>query len=114
MCPAAPTVAQTRYLKVRDRASYEFALVSAAAALTIEKGVVRQARLSAVGGVGTKPWRLRACEAAIVGKPAKRATFEGAAELASEGARPLHHNHYKLDLLSRTIVRALEMAGEVA
>ena len=98
---------------MRDRASYEFALVSAAAALTIEKGVVRQARL-AVGGVGTKPWRLRACEAAIVGKPAKRATFEGAAELASEGARPLHHNHYKLDLLSRTIVRALEMAGEVA
>jgi len=104
---------RARYLKVRDRASYEFALVSAAAALFIEDGLIRQARLAA-GGVGTRPWRLRACEAALVGRKAERPTFEEAAALAAQGARPLQHNHYKVELLPRTIVRALEMAGEVA
>jgi xanthine dehydrogenase YagS FAD-binding subunit len=104
---------RARYLKVRDRASYEFALVSAAAALDTADGVIREARLAA-GGVGTKPWRLRACEEALVGRPAERQVFEEAAGRAGEGARPLHHNHYKVELLPRTIVRALEMAGEVA
>jgi xanthine dehydrogenase YagS FAD-binding subunit len=104
---------RARYLKVRDRASYEFALVSAAVALAIEDGVIRQARL-AVGGVGTRPWRLRACETALVGRKPERWTFEEAAKLAAQGARPLPHNRYKVDLLPRTIVRALEMAGEVA
>ena len=102
-----------RYLKVRDRASYEFALVSAAAALSIEDGAIREARL-AVGGVGTRPWRLRACEAALVGRTLERRAFEEAARFAAQGARPLQHNHYKVELLPRTIVRALEMAGEVA
>ena len=68
-CPAAPHARRARYLKVRDRASYEFALVSAAAALHIEGGVIREARLAA-GGVGTRPWRLRACEEALVGNGA--------------------------------------------
>jgi xanthine dehydrogenase YagS FAD-binding subunit len=104
---------RARYLKVRDRASYEFALVSAAAALAIEDGAIRLARL-AVGGVGTRPWRLRACEAALVGRKPERRTFEEAAELAAQGTRPLQHNHYKIDLLPRTIVRTLEMVGEVA
>jgi xanthine dehydrogenase YagS FAD-binding subunit len=104
---------RARYLKVRDRASYEFALVSAAAALSIEDGAIRLARL-AVGGVGTRPWRLRACEAALVGWKPERRSFEEAAELAAQGARPLQHNHYKVDLLPRTVVRALELAGEVA
>jgi xanthine dehydrogenase YagS FAD-binding subunit len=104
---------RARYLKVRDRASYEFALVSAAAALAIEAGAIRQARL-AVGGVGTRPWRLRACEAALVGRKPERGTFEAAAELAVQGARPLQHNHYKVELLPPTVARALEMAGEVA
>jgi xanthine dehydrogenase YagS FAD-binding subunit len=104
---------RARYLKVRDRASYEFALVSAAAALSIEDGAIRLARL-AVGGVGTRPWRLRACEAALVGRKPERRTFAAAAELAAQGARPLRHNHYKIDLLPRTVVRALELAGEVA
>ncbi|PRD43079.1 FAD-binding molybdopterin dehydrogenase [Phyllobacterium phragmitis] len=111
--PGGPDSRRARYLKVRDRASYEFALVSAAAALDVEDGVIRSARI-AVGGVGTKPWRLRACEEALVGKPADRPTFEAAAQLATEGARPLSHNHYKVELLPRTIVRALEMSGEVA
>jgi len=111
--PAGTHGRRARYLKVRDRASYEFALVSTAAALFIEDGMIRQARLAA-GGVGTRPWRLRACEAALVGRPPERRTFEAAAELAAQGARRLQHNHYKIELLPRTIVRALEMTGEVA
>jgi xanthine dehydrogenase YagS FAD-binding subunit len=111
--PGAAYSRQARYLKVRDRASYEFALVSAAAALSVEDGVIREARL-AVGGVGTRPWRLRACEAALVGRRLERQAFEEASALATEGARPLHHNHYKVELLPPTIVRALEMAGEMA
>jgi xanthine dehydrogenase YagS FAD-binding subunit len=104
---------RARYLKVRDRASYEFALVSTAAALDIDNGVIRAARLAA-GGVGTRPWRLRACENALIGKPPNRRVFEIAARLSLDGARPLSGNRYKLDLLPRTLVRALEMAGDVA
>jgi xanthine dehydrogenase YagS FAD-binding subunit len=104
---------QARYLKVRDRASYEFALVSAAVALEMEGGAIRQARV-AVGGVGTRPWRMRAVEEALIGKAPDRLAFEAAAQLSLEGTRPLSHNHYKVELLPRTIVRALEMAGEVA
>ena len=111
--PGSPEARRARYLKVRDRASYEFALVSAAAALAVEDGVVRAVRLAA-GGVGTRPWRLRACEAARIGKPPARAAFEAAARLALEGARPVAGNHYKIELLPRTIVRALELAGEMA
>ncbi len=111
--PGGPHARRARYLKVRDRASYEFALVSTAAALHIEDGVIREARL-AVGGVGTRPWRMRACEAALTGKAPDRSAFEAAARLALEGARPLSGNRYKVELLRRTMVRALEMAGEVA
>ncbi|KXF75789.1 FAD-binding molybdopterin dehydrogenase [Paramesorhizobium deserti] len=111
--PGGPYGRRARYLKVRDRASYEFALVSAAVALDVEEGLIRSSRI-AVGGVGTKPWRLRACETALAGKPADRSSFEAAARLATEGVRPLSHNHYKAELLPRTIVRALEMAGDVA
>jgi xanthine dehydrogenase YagS FAD-binding subunit len=111
--PGGPHARRARYLKVRDRASYEFALVSTAAALDIEGGVIRQARLAA-GGVGTRPWRLRASEQALTGKAPNRQAFEAAAQLALEGARPLSGNRYKVELLPRTVVRALEMAGEVA
>lgn len=104
---------RARYLKVRDRASYEFALVSAAVALDVEGGIIRAARIAA-GGVGTRPWRMRACEELLVGRPPERKAFEAAAAVAVEGARALQHNHYKVELLPRTIVRALEMAGEVA
>jgi len=111
--PGGPHARRARYLKVRDRASYEFALVSAAAALHIEGGVIRQARLAA-GGVGTRPWRMRASEEALIGKAPDRQAFEAAARLALEGARPLSGNHYKVELLPRTMARALEMAGEIA
>jgi xanthine dehydrogenase YagS FAD-binding subunit len=109
--PGGPHARRARYLKVRDRSSYEFALVSTAAALEIESGVIRQARLAA-GGVGTRPWRMRACEEALIGRPADRQAFEAAARLAREGTRPLSCNRYKVELLQRTIVRALEMAAE--
>jgi len=111
--PSGRYAHRARYLKVRDRSSYEFALVSAAAALDIRGDIIREARL-AVGGVGTRPWRLRRCEAALIGKAPQRPTFEAAAQRALEGTRPLPGNRYKVELLPRTIVRALEMAGEVA
>jgi xanthine dehydrogenase YagS FAD-binding subunit len=111
--PGGPHARRARYLKVRDRASYEFALVSAAVALDVEGGVIRQARVAA-GGVGTRPWRMRAVEHALAGQALDRAVFETAAHLSIEGASPLSHNGYKIELLPRTIIRALEMAGEVA
>lgn len=111
--PGGPYVQHARYLKVRDRASYEFAIVSAAAALHIESGVVRAARL-ACGGVGTRPWRMRACEQALIGRAPDRKNFEAAGRLALEGAHPRAGNRFKMELLPRTIVRALEMAGEHA
>jgi xanthine dehydrogenase YagS FAD-binding subunit len=109
--PGGPHARRARYLKVRDRASYEFAVVSAAVALQVEDGRVRAARI-ACGGVGTRPWRMRASEEALVGERADRAAFERCARAAASGARPLAHNHYKVELLPRTIVRALELAGE--
>jgi xanthine dehydrogenase YagS FAD-binding subunit len=104
---------RARYLKVRDRASYEFALIAAAAVLDLEGGVIRHVRL-AVGGAGTRPWRLRSVEQALAGKSFERTNLEAAAKTALEGVRPLSGNHYKVELLPRTIVRALEMAGEIA
>jgi xanthine dehydrogenase YagS FAD-binding subunit len=111
--PGGPHATRARYLKVRDRASYEFALVSAAVALDLDSGVIRRARVAA-GGVGTRPWRMRAVEEALIGKAPDRETFAAAAHLATEGARPLSHNGYKVELLPRTIVRALEMVGNAA
>jgi xanthine dehydrogenase YagS FAD-binding subunit len=111
--PINPWSRKARYLKVRDRSSYEFALVSTAAALHVDEGIIRAARV-ACGGVGTRPWRMYAVEAALVGRRAQRATFEIAAQRAIEGARSLSGNHFKVDLLPRTITRALEMAGDVA
>jgi xanthine dehydrogenase YagS FAD-binding subunit len=111
--PGGPHAKAARYLKVRDRQSYEFALVSAAVALHVEDDVIRDARI-ACGGVGTRPWRMRACEAALIGKAPQREAFAAAAALSTEGARPLAHNAYKVALLPRTITRALETAGERA
>ncbi len=111
--PGGPHSRRARYLKVRDRASYEFALVSAAVAIDIDRGIVRGARI-ACGGVGTRPWRMRHCERALVGRSAGREAYQAAALLARDGGRPLQHNHFKLDLLPHTIVRALEMAGDIA
>jgi len=87
--------------------------VSAAVALEIDGGTIRSARI-ACGGVGTVPWRMRAAEQALTGKHASPAVFEAAARTTVAGASPAPDNHYKLDLLPRTVVRALEMATEVA
>ncbi|MDK1481793.1 xanthine dehydrogenase family protein subunit M [Sinorhizobium sp. 6-117] len=111
--PSGPHSRRARYLKVRDRESYEFALVSAAVAMETEGGVIRSARI-ACGGVGTRPWRMRASEAELIGKEPSRPVFEAAARLAADGARPATGNHYKVELLQRTIVRTLEMVGEMA
>ncbi|RSM56179.1 FAD-binding molybdopterin dehydrogenase [Amycolatopsis sp. WAC 01376] len=97
---------RSTYVKVRDRSSYEFALASAAAAVLVRGGVVRDVRLAA-GGVGTRPWRLAAVEDALRGKPLRLDVVEKAAALATEGARPLAHNGFKVPLLRRTITRAL-------
>lgn len=106
-----PYAGTGRYLKVRDRASYEFALVSAAASLDVQDGVIREARL-ACGGVGTRPWRMREAEALLQGRPPTRASFEAAALATVAGAEPMPGNRFKVPLLQRTVVRALELAGE--
>jgi xanthine dehydrogenase YagS FAD-binding subunit len=111
--PGGRYARRARYLKVRDRSSYEFAVVSAAAALDIENGTIREARI-ACGGVGTMPWRMRASEKALAGKPADRATFEQAARLSLAGAQARSGNAFKMDLLPATIVRALELARDVS
>jgi xanthine dehydrogenase YagS FAD-binding subunit len=109
--PASAAAARSSYLKIRDRASFEFALVSVAAGLEIEQGVVRAARLAA-GGVGTGPWRLKAAEAALAGQPATAESYERAAALAIEGASPLPLNAFKVELLRRAVRRALQTLGE--
>ena len=97
------------YLKLRDRASYEFALASAAVVLTIRSGNITHARI-ALGGVGTKPWRSPEAEAALAGKPANDTTFRQAAEAALRDARPQSENRFKIELAKRCLTHALRMA----
>jgi xanthine dehydrogenase YagS FAD-binding subunit len=97
------------YLKLRDRASYEFALASAAVVAKVESGHVRYIRV-AMGGVGTKPWRSHEAEAALMGKPADPANFRKAAEAALAGARPQTENAFKVELAKRCLVRTFKMA----
>ena len=108
--PASPVARRSHYLKVRDRASFEFAVVSAAVALDINGGRIRSARV-ALGGVGTKPWRVQRVEAALSGEKLEPAALRGAAALAAEGAHGRGHNSFKLELMQRVIVRAVETAG---
>src|SRR5881397_667318 len=98
------------YLKLRDRASYEFALASAAVVLTIASGKITRARV-ALGGVGTKPWRSPEAEAALVGQPANEANFHQAAESALRDARPQSENGFKIELAKRCLAHALQMAA---
>jgi xanthine dehydrogenase YagS FAD-binding subunit len=104
--PAAPVARRSIYLKFRDRQSYEFALVSVAAAVEARDGVITEARL-ALGGVGTKPWRARRAEAELVGAPAEEATFWAAAEAELDGAVVREHNAFKVPLGQRAAVRGL-------
>lgn len=104
----APSAAAARscYLKLRDRASYEFALVSAAAGLEIAGGTIRAARIG-LGGVATVPWRSHAAEAVLTGAAPDAAAFAAAAEAALADAVPRRHNGFKAELARRAIVRAL-------
>ncbi|MES2438646.1 MAG: xanthine dehydrogenase family protein subunit M [Verrucomicrobiota bacterium] len=101
------------YLKVRDRASYAFALVSVAVALDLDGDTIKEARI-AMGGVAHKPWRAAKAEQFLTGKPASSANFEAAADAEMAGAKPLEHNAYKVELGRRAIVRALEQAAKPA
>ena len=98
---------------MRDRASFDFALASAAVALELADGVVKTARV-ALGGVATKPWRSAEAEAALVGKRPGRDAYAAAAEAALRGAHPRRHNGFKVELARRTLVRALERVGGAA
>jgi xanthine dehydrogenase YagS FAD-binding subunit len=111
--PAGRYARRARYLKVRDRASYEFAVVSAAAALDVDGGIIREARI-ACGGVGTRPWRMRACEQLLAGKSADRDAFKAAAQESIAGAQAQSGNAHKMELLPPTIVRALELARDMS
>lgn len=101
--------AKSVYLKLRDRASYEFALASAAVVARVEGGHVKYVRI-AMGGVGTKPWRAHEAEAALMGKPATQEHFRHAADAALAGARPQKDNAFKIELAKRCVVRSLKMA----
>lgn len=107
--PASPFARHASYLKVRDRASYAFALVSVAALLDIDNGVVRGARI-ALGGVAQKPWRLPEAEAALAGSALSDASANRAATLLTAGAVGLKDNQFKIAMVQRAIVRALRQA----
>jgi xanthine dehydrogenase YagS FAD-binding subunit len=111
--PPSPFDAHSRYIKVRDRASYEFALVSVAAALDLQDGRVRSARI-ALGGVAHKPWRAEAAEQSLARQKPEPALFEAAAAQAIAGAKPYRGNTFKVELAKRAIVRALSAAGGIA
>ena len=110
--PANRFQANSYYLKIRDRSSYAFALVSVAVGLEIDKGVIKNARI-ALGGVAHKPWRAEEAERFIEGKQADAAVFQQAAELALRGAKPLSENGYKVKLAQRAVARALRRAANV-
>jgi xanthine dehydrogenase YagS FAD-binding subunit len=110
--PAAPGL-RSAYVKARDRASFAFALASAAVALELEGRTIRRARV-ALGGVGTRPWRSPEIERALVGQPATREAFERAAQLGFADAQTTPHNAFKVQLAQRTLTVALERAVEQA
>ena len=108
--PKSPYAAHSAYVKVRDRASYAFALVSAAAALEIDGGTIRSARL-ALGGVAHKPWRSMKAEAMLAGKQADSDAFRSVATEALAGAKTYEYNAFKVAMAKETIVRAFQMAA---
>ncbi|MEV5379011.1 xanthine dehydrogenase family protein subunit M [Streptomyces nondiastaticus] len=111
--PPAPVAALSRYRKVRERASYAFAIGSVAAALDVRDGVIREARL-AFGAVASRPWRARAAERTLTGAPADGETFAAAADAELAAARPLPHNAYKVTLMRNLVVAVLTGLAEEA
>jgi len=113
LLPASGHARNSHYVKLRDRASFEWALASAAVAVEIADGSVRTARV-AVGGVGTRPWRLPEAERMLVGRPLNEAAALTAGEAASRGADPRPGNAFKVALLQRAVERVLLLAGGLA
>jgi xanthine dehydrogenase YagS FAD-binding subunit len=111
--PSLSFATRSTYLKVRDRASYEFALASAAVMLNIDGGTIKDARIG-LGGIAAKPWRSHEAEAALRGNPATDQTFAAAATAALAAARPQKYNAFKVELAHRTIVRALSTVAHMA
>jgi xanthine dehydrogenase YagS FAD-binding subunit len=109
--PAPVPGARSAYLKLRDRASYEFALASAAVVVAVNSGRIDYVRI-AMGGVGVKPWRSKEAEAVLHGRAPDAAAFQAAAEAALQGARPQSENGYKVELAKRCIQHALKLATE--
>jgi xanthine dehydrogenase YagS FAD-binding subunit len=107
--PGSPFAGRSAYVKLRDRASYEFALASAGAALELKGNRIQSARL-ALGGVATKPWRSPEAEKVLTGGTADERTFQAAADAAMESAVPRRYNAFKIELAKRAIVRALNNA----
>ena len=108
--PAADFAAHSHYLKIRDRASYAFALISVAAALELDGEIIRDVRLT-LGGVAHKPWRDKAVETSLKGQAVSREAFVAAADAMLRDAQPLEHNAFKIKLARRAIVRALSDAA---
>jgi xanthine dehydrogenase YagS FAD-binding subunit len=104
--PKLPFSAHSHYLKVRDRASYEFALCSAAVALDIKNGIIQDAKI-AFGGIGTKPWKSVEAEKTLKGKAPSLQLYKDAADAALSGSKPSHYNAFKVELAKRTLIRAL-------
>lgn len=108
-----PFARRSAYVKIRDRASYQFAVVSAAVALDLDGGTIREARVAG-GGVGTIPWRFPQVEAALRGNAANAQTFQSAVAEIGQGAVTHGQNAFKVELLKRTVTRALIQAQEIA
>jgi xanthine dehydrogenase YagS FAD-binding subunit len=110
--PALPFAVNSTYLKVRDRASYDFALASVAIALDVTGGIIKAARI-ALGGVGTKPWRAISAEQSLAGKPTTTNAYKEAAGIALEEAKTYKYNAFKTELAKRTIISALQTIGGI-
>ena len=108
--PAMPYAKRSHYLKVRDRASYEFALASAAVVLDTEGGTIRSARI-AMGGIGTRPWRSFEAEQVLKGARPEADVYNAAADAALKDAKPHTHNAFKTELAKRTLINALTTTG---
>jgi xanthine dehydrogenase YagS FAD-binding subunit len=111
--PASAAGTKSHYLKLRDRAQYEFALASAAVVAQVDGGRMKRVRI-AMGGVGTKPWRSKEAEAVLEGKAASEQNFRAAAEAALRDAKPLRYNGFKIELAKRAVVRTLTVATQSA
>jgi len=111
--PAPVADAKSLYLKLRDRASYEFALASAAVIVKTENNRLTYIRV-ALGGVGTKPWRSKEAEQALAGATLSESSFRSAAEAALQGARPQSQNGFKIELAKRCLTHALKLATQTA